>query len=159
MNSRMVACFKEISGWINANRLKLNTDKTQFIWYDIRVQLVKVDINSIELGGVNIPVSTEVRCLSVVLDGELTFASHIRQLSRNCFYQLWQLWSVCHLLMKDAAKTLVPASVLSRIDYCNSVLNHACAVHLRPLQSVLHSAARLILRMRKYDHISAAICE
>ena len=61
--------------------------------------------------------------------------------------------------MKDAAKTLVHTSILSRIDYCNSVLNRACAVHLRPLQSVLHSAARLILRIRKYDRISAAICE
>ena len=51
------------------------------------------------------------------------------------------------------------ASILSRIDYCNSVLHRACAVHLRPLQSVLHSAARLILRIRKYDRISGAIRE
>jgi hypothetical protein len=159
MNARMVACIEEISGWMTANRLKLNTDKTQFIWHGTRVQLMKVDISSIELDGVNIPVSTEVRCLGVVLDGELTFASHTRQLSRNCFYQLRQLWSVRRLLTKDAAKTLVHASILSRIDYCNSVLNHACAVHLRPLQSVLHSAARLILRIRKYDRISAAIRE
>ena len=84
---------------------------------------------------------------------------HTRQLSRNCFYQLRQLLSVRHLLTKDAAKTLVHASILSRIDYCNSVLNRACAVHLRPLQSVLHSAARLILRIRKYDRISATIRE
>ena len=88
MNARMVASIEEISGWMTANRLKLNTDKTQFIWHGTRVQLMKVDISSIELDGVNIPVSTEVRCLGVVLDGELTFASHTRQLSRNCFYQL-----------------------------------------------------------------------
>ena len=47
----------------------------------------------------------------------------------------------------------------SNATLCNSVLNHACVVHLRPLQSVLHSAARLILRIRKYDCISAAIRE
>ena len=82
------------------------------------------------------PVSAEVRCKGVV-----------------------RLWSVRRLLTRDAAKTLVQASILSRIDYCNSVLNRACAVHLRPLQSVLHSAARLILRIRKYDHISTAIRE
>ena len=69
MNARMVACIEEISGWMTANRLKLNTDKTQFIWHGTRVQLMKVDISSIELDGVNIPVSTEVRCLGVVLDG------------------------------------------------------------------------------------------
>ena len=74
MNASMVACIEEIIGWMTANRLKLNTDKTQFIWHGTRVQLMKVDISSIELDGVNIPVSTEVRCLGVVLDGELTFA-------------------------------------------------------------------------------------
>ena len=95
----------------------------------------------------------------MVLDGELTFASHTQQLSRNCLYQLRQLWSVRRLLTKDAAKTLVHASILIRIDYCNSVLNSACAFHLRPLQSVLHSAARLNLRILKYDRISAAIRE
>ena len=133
MNSRMVACIEEISRWMTRNRLKLNTDKTQFIWHGTRVQLTQVNINSIVLDGVNIPVSAEVRCLGVVLDGELTFASHTQQLSRNCFYQLRQLWSVRRLLARDATKTLVHASILSRIDYCNSVLNRACAVHLRPL--------------------------
>ena len=130
MNSRMVACVEEISRWMTGNRLKLNTDKTQFIWHGSRVQLTKVNINSIVLDGFNIPVSAEVRCLGVVLDGELTFASHTQQLSRNCFYQLRQLRSVRRLLTRDATKTLVHASILSRIDYCNSVLNRACAVHL-----------------------------
>ena len=49
MNSRMAACIEEISGWIKANRLKLNTDKTQFIWHGNRMQLTKVDNSSIEL--------------------------------------------------------------------------------------------------------------
>ena len=49
------------------------------------------------------------------------------------------------------------AFVTSRLDYCNSILYGASAVHIRPLQNVLNAAARLILRKRKYDHITAAI--
>ena len=37
----------------------------------------------------------------------------------------------------------------SRIDYCNSILYRVAAVHLRPLQSVLNAAARLVLKLRK----------
>ena len=74
----MVACIEEISRWMTGIDWNLNTDKTQFIWHGTRVQLTKVDINSIVLDGVNIPVLAEVRCLGVVLDGELTFASHTR---------------------------------------------------------------------------------
>ena len=103
--------------------------------------------------------STTVRCLGVALDGELSFAEHIKQLSNGCFYQLRQLCSLRRFLTKESAKTLVHATVLSQVDYCNSVLNRVCAVHLRLLQSVLRSAARLVLRVGKYDHISTEICD
>ena len=155
--SRVVACINDIGEWMTGSRLKLNTDKTQFIRHGTRVQLSKVSINEIELDGVSIPMSTTVRCLGVMLDGELSFAEHIKQLSNGCFYQLRQLWSIRRLLTKESAKTLVHATILSRVDYCNSVLNRVCAVHLRPLHSVLRSAARLVLQVRKYDHISTAI--
>jgi len=60
-------------------------------------------------------------------------------------------------LILEAAKTMVHAFVTSRLDYCNSILYGASAVHIRPLQNVLNAAARLILRKRKYDHITAAV--
>ena len=139
------------------DRLKLNTDKTQFIWHGTRVQLSKVNIDKIESDGVSIPMSTTVCCLGMMLDGELSFAEHIKQLSNDCFYQLRQLWSIRRLLTKEFAETLVHATVLSRVDYCNSVLNQMCEVHRHPLQSVWRSAARFVLRVRKYDHILIAI--
>ena len=43
------------------------------------------------------------------------------------------------------------------MNYCNSVFGNASAVHLYPLQSVLHAAARVIMPKRKHDHISATI--
>ena len=47
------------------------------------------------------------------------------------------------------------ALVVSRIDYCNVVLTGVHDVHLQQLQRVLNAAARLIVRKRKYDSISA----
>jgi hypothetical protein len=52
---------------------------------------------------------------------------------------------------------LVHAFVLSRVDYCNDVLNGVCAVHMRPLQSALNGAARLVTTRCKSDHISDAM--
>ena len=51
-----------------ANRLKLNTDKTQFILLGIRQQLVKVKRKSVSLDGMDIPFSDDVTCLGVVFD-------------------------------------------------------------------------------------------
>ena len=65
--------------------------------------------------------------------------------------------SVRSSLSVDAAQTLVNTFITSRIDYCNSVFSRVAVTHLRPLQSVLNAAARLIVKRRKYDPISATI--
>ena len=61
------------------------------------------------------------------------------------------------MLTTDATTTLDNSLILSRVDYCNSVLYGICEVHLRPLQSVLNMAARLITSWRKFDHITSTI--
>jgi len=60
-------------------------------------------------------------------------------------------------LTQEAAETMVRAFVTSRMDYCNSILYGASAVHIRPLKNVFNAAARLILHKGKYDRITAAI--
>ena len=45
------------------------------------------------------------------------------------------------------------------IDYCNCIFSRVAATHLRPLQSVLNAAARLIIKKRKCDPVTATICD
>jgi len=40
---------------------------------------------------------------------------------------------------------------------CNSILHRVAAVHMRPFQSVVNAAARLIVRKRKFDHITPTL--
>ena len=72
-------------------------------------------------------------------------------------YHLRQMRSMRRSLSVDAAKTLINAFITSRIDYCNSVFSRVAVIHLRPLHSVLNAAARLIVKKRKYDPITATI--
>ena len=67
--------------------------------------------------------------------------------------------SVRRSLSVDAAKALVNAFITSRIYYCNNVFSRVARArtHVRPLQSVLNAAARLIVKKRKYDPITATI--
>ena len=91
-------------------------------------------------------------CLGVLLDSALTFAPHVRHLTgRSCYY-LRQMRIVRKSLTQEAAETMVHAFVTSRMDYCNSILYSASAVH-----NVFNAAARLILHKGKYDRITAAI--
>jgi len=49
---------------------------------------------------------------------------------------------MCAQLSRDVTLTLVTALVLSRLDYCNSVLAGLPASILAPLQRVFHAAAQ-----------------
>jgi len=52
---------------------------------------------------------------------------------------------------------LVVALVLSRLDYGNSVLVVLPIYLVRRLQSVQNAAARLICRLRRFDHVTGAL--
>ena len=60
-------------------------------------------------------------------------------------------------LTTESVKTLVHALIASRLDYCNSVFYQLSAANLQALQSVLNAGARLIMRKRKYDHITSTL--
>ena len=63
-----------------------------------------------------------MRDLGVILDTELSFSPHVNQLVSRCFYQLRRIKSSVRALPTEAAKTGVNSFVVSRIDYCNSLL-------------------------------------
>ena len=65
--------------------------------------------------------------------------------------------SVIHSLAMHYLLTLVHAFISSRLDFCNSVLYGVSAYLLDRLQSILNAAARLILKVSKFDHISDAM--
>jgi len=137
--------------------LHLNSDKTQFIWVGSRQQLASVSVAEIVLNGFSIKTSPIVTCLGVEIDAELTFSTHVKQISARCFYQLRQMWSIRPALTSDNAIMLTHALITSRVEYCNSVLFQTAAVHLRPLQSVMNAAARLVVKKRKSDNITPTL--
>ena len=88
---QLLVCVEEISHWMNGNRLKIDKDKTQFVWLGTPHQLSRIRCQKITFGGAGIQISTEDMCLGVLLDSRLTFAPHIRRISGWCFYHLRQL--------------------------------------------------------------------
>ena len=103
---------------MNGNRLKINKDKTQFVWLGTPHQLSRIRCQKITFGGADIQISTEAMCLGVLLDSRLTFAPHIRRISGRCFYHLRQLRVVRKSLTVEAAKTMVHSFVVA-VPRCN----------------------------------------
>ena len=65
--------------------------------------------------------------------------------------------SVSHsFLTRENTACIIQGLVTSKLDYANCLLYGVNKVFLHRLQIVQNSAARVILKMRKYDHISRA---
>jgi len=71
---------------------------------------------------VYLPVADSMRVLGVTLDHRLTFDNHASAVAQSCNYHARTIRHICHLLMLDLAQTHACGLILSRIDYCNSVL-------------------------------------
>ena len=152
---KVTACIGVINAWMSPNRLKLNSDKTQFIWLGGRQQLLKVGIESVTLLGDTVIFQSSVNDLGVTIDGPLTMRDHVQKICRSSSYQVRLLRVICGSLSIDACTMLVHAFVSSMLDYCNSLLAGISDELVNKLQSVLRSAARLILGKQKFDSVSA----
>ena len=71
---------------------------------------------------------------------------HISKVCQATFFELKRISSIRRYLTDEATRTLVTSCVLSRLDYCNSLLMGCPLSVLQPLQKVQNSAARLIFK-------------
>jgi len=148
-------CVEDIAQWMASNRLKLNPAKTDFMWCATRRRQQQLSKDHVTFAGSAIRPSSTVRDLGVMLDSKRSFGPHISQLVSRCFLQLRRIKSCVQALSMDARKTVVNSFVISRVDYCNSLLGLAGVprYQLDRLQSVMNTAARLIVGAKKHDHI------
>ena len=60
-------------------------------------------------------------------------------------------------LPRHAVVSLVASLVLTKLDYCNSLLVGVPANLLNRLQAVINTAARLVCHAMKADHITSVL--
>ena len=84
----------------------------------------------------------------------LSFEQHISSVCCICYLELYQNSAIHHYLPKDVTQKLLCAFVLSRLDYCISLLVGCPKYLLSKLQKVQDNAAKLIFRTSRSAHIT-----
>ena len=101
------------------------------------------------IAGAMITPSVTVRNLGVIVDSELSLKAHVHHVTSVGYFHIRQLRLLRRSLTFDAVHALVRAMIHSRLDYCNGILANALLGLLNCLQSVMRSAARLVLRFHR----------
>ncbi|KAI4879044.1 hypothetical protein NFI96_030942, partial [Prochilodus magdalenae] len=121
-----------ISSWMTAHHLKLNPSKTELLFIPSTTGPHR-DL-TISFGNSFITPTEDARSLGVILDGQLSFSAHIANLTRSCRFLLYNIRRIRPFLSQEATQLLVQSLVISRLDYCNSLLAGLPLRAIRPLQ-------------------------
>ncbi|KAI4888486.1 hypothetical protein NFI96_000280 [Prochilodus magdalenae] len=118
--NRISACLTDISSWMTAHHLKLNPSKTELLFIPSTTGPHR-DL-TISFGNLLITPTEDARILGVILDGQLSFSAHIANLTRSCRFLLYNIRRIRPFLSQEATQLLVQSLVISRLDYCSSLL-------------------------------------
>eukprot|EP00745_Piridium_sociabile_P025212 TRINITY_DN39921_c0_g1_i18.p1 TRINITY_DN39921_c0_g1~~TRINITY_DN39921_c0_g1_i18.p1 ORF type:complete len:291 (-),score=25.65 TRINITY_DN39921_c0_g1_i18:34-906(-) len=137
------------------SKLQLNEDQTEImLLVPSKLQNHPSLPSSICINGTDISFTPLVRNLGVMFDSTLSFKQQVSNVCKAAYIQLRNISLIRHYLSVDATKTLVCSLVLSRLDYCNSLLAGAPKYLIERMQKVQNHAARLIFKSSRRDHIT-----
>ena len=133
------SCIGDVKAWATVIMPKLN---------DLKIELMLVTSKgtkhlhslrtSITMGNAQIPLKLSVKNYGLALYCHLTMNAHVFNIARTCYFELRRLASIRRFQISTATATLVSAFVLSRVDYCNSLLlgsTHDVTSHLQRIQN------------------------
>ena len=147
-------CISHVKKWMSQNKLKLNDSKTEFIIVGKPSLLKHLDKPSMTLDDVEIKPAVQVTNLGVVFDEELNLSSHVASLCQKMFAEIRNIGLNRKFLTDDVASQLMVSLVLSKMDYCNSILAGIPQLLLSKLQRVQNCAAKVCMRKKKSDHVT-----
>ena len=147
----MKKCLAKIKEWMDLNYLKLNPGKTQLQIFNPNNHSIPFNLNF--LGQTINPVN-EVNVLGVKLTNNMDVKAFISRKTQVCNLQLRNLNNIRNSLSFKSKVTLITNTVISQLDYCNSILACVNQTAIRPLQLLLNRGIRFIFGINRYTHIT-----
>ena len=70
-------CATDLKVWMNANRLKMNNNKTKFILFGSKPQLDKCNKKILNVNNTEVKLADKIKYVGVLLDQKLNLKQHI----------------------------------------------------------------------------------
>ena len=116
-------------------------EKSDAVIISTSQQASKILVNSlIPVAGCDIQLSNSVRNLNC----QLSFDENVSSVCRSCYFHMKTFRQIRHSLTIDTSKTIARSIMMSRLDYCNSVLYGTSKSNLKKLQHIQNSLVRLV---------------
>ena len=136
----------------------LNDAKTEVIHMSSRF-VNTLPLPLLKIGNSDVQSTDSARNLGVILDSSLDMKDHLKSITKSASFAIYKISQISKYLNPQATERLVHAFVSSRLDCCNSLLYGLPQQDIAMLQRIQNSAARLVSRTKKRDHITPVLQE
>ena len=154
--TKLEICIKDIKAWAISNKLKFNDSKTEVVHINSHFRNPSA-LPTIKIGEALVESVPEARDLGVILDKHLSLGTHVNNICRSSFLAIRNIGKIRKYLNQPTTERLVHAFITSRLDSCNSLLFGLPSHQLDKLQRVQNTAARLVTRTKRSQHITPVL--
>ena len=145
--------ISQVQVWMIKNKLKFNGPKTEFMILG-KKHMLDFDKPCLTIDDTSISPSHDVRNLGVIFDENLNMNKHIDTLCKTMFFNIRTISLNRDFLTEKVTIQLMISLVLSRLDYCNSMLAGLPDYNIKKLQRVQNCAAKACFKQNKSDHVT-----
>ncbi len=155
--SAIEACASDIRIFMATNKLKLNDEKTEFLV--ISKQKLDINVPDLHVGDATVVPSDSVRNLGSIWDSRMRMNEHVTNVCKSAYLTLHHISCIKKYLNQDTLETMIHAFITARMDYGNALLYGIPDYQIERLQRIQNYAARIVVGLRKYDHITETLID
>ena len=143
--------LRHVKKWLDANKLALNVDKTNFVIFHSPLNLLKESIN-IKIGKQHVKQAKYVKFLGLLLDENLSWRYHSCELSKKLSRTCGIFFKVRHLLPTSVLVSLYNSLFSSFLQYGIIVWGLTYEVHTKPMYLLQRELLELLLLRVSHLH-------
>ena len=148
-----------VSEWLTANKLTLNTSKTEFMLIGSRQRLgLLPNSPAFVINDAPIKQVSSIKALGVVIDQNLTWKDQIDELAKKIASGIGALKRARDFVPFETLITIYNSLIQPYFDYCNEVWGNCGKTLATKLQKLQNRAPRIITRSN-YDSDADSILE
>ena len=129
-------CMLSIMKWMDTVQLKMNPNKTEFIYFSHRIQLQKCSYNQLNINGDLIERTDTIHFLGTWFNSGLMYKTHINKKCQVAMCNFQRIKSIRHLLDTESCASLCISLCMFHLDYANSLLYGLPETSINKLQRI-----------------------
>ena len=141
--ARLHVVLQRLGEWFARNQLALNVLKSQVVVFGSKVTMKNVNLKSLNIIDITVPVKPSLTSLGVTLDSCLTWSCHIDGVIRKCMGMLIRLSHLRRVMPLKTVVLLINSLVLPHIRFCICLWGNCSVTQGKRINKIIKFAQRI----------------